>query len=136
MAMRSHTCASRKRQGAQGFHYTRGIEHWATIQRPTDERYHDQEELEDKIAVLLGGRAAEHVVFDHFSTGAADDLAKADIARSMVTRYGMDRELGHVAYDRERALPCSKQPSGRILERNYSEATAQQIVLNCSSHHR
>ena len=55
------------------------------------------------MAVLLGGRAAEYIVFHHLSTGAADDLVKAtDIARSMVLRYGMDQELGHVAYERER----------------------------------
>lgn len=103
-----------------------------TIQRPTDERYlMTREELENKIAVLLGGRAAEHVVFDHFSTGAADDLAKVtDIARSMVTRYGMDRELGHVAYDRERgSFLAPNSPPGGILERSYSEATAQQIDI-------
>lgn len=55
-------------------------------------------ELERKIAVLLGGRAAEKLVFGELSTGAADDLAKAtDIARDMVTRYGMDERLGYIA---------------------------------------
>jgi cell division protease FtsH len=50
--------------------------------------------------VLLGGRAAEKLVFGHLSTGAADDLAKvSDIARDMVTRYGMDETLGYVAYE-------------------------------------
>ena len=50
-----------------------------------------REELEDKMAVLLGGRAAEHLAFGHLSTGAADDLHRASgIARSMVTRYGMN----------------------------------------------
>ena len=53
--------------------------------------------------VLLGGRAAEKLVFDHLSTGAADDLAKVtDIARDMVTRYGMVEELGYVAYEAQR----------------------------------
>lgn len=53
--------------------------------------------------VLLGGRAAEKLVFGHLSTGAADDLAKiTDIARDMVTRYGMDESLGYVAYETER----------------------------------
>ena len=52
-----------------------------------------REELENKMAVLLGGRAAELIVFGHLSTGAADDLAQVtDIARGMVTRYGMSRE--------------------------------------------
>jgi cell division protease FtsH len=75
-----------------------------TIQRPTEDRFlMTREELENRMTVLLGGRAAEYVFFGHLSTGAADDLAKAtDIARSMVLRYGMDRDLGHVAYERER----------------------------------
>ncbi|WP_438264057.1 ATP-dependent zinc metalloprotease FtsH [Aquibaculum sediminis] len=102
-----------------------------TIQRPTDERYlMTREELENKIAVLLGGRAAERLIFGHLSTGAADDLAKAtDIARSMVTRYGMEDSLGHVAYDRERSSYLGQpggQPGG-LLDRSYSEATARQI---------
>ncbi len=59
-----------------------------------------REELERKVMVLLGGRAAEKLVFGQLSTGAADDLAKVtDIARDMVTRYGMDESLGYVAYD-------------------------------------
>src|SRR5437660_3771159 len=76
-----------------------------TIQRPTEDRYlMTREELDNKMAVLLGGRAAEHLVFGHLSTGAADDLAKTtDIARSMVMRYAMVEGLGHVAYEEERA---------------------------------
>ena len=77
-----------------------------TIQRPTEDRFlMTRAELENKMAVLLGGRAAELLVFDHFSTGAADDLRRVtDIARSMVTRYGMSEALGSVAYDREPGL--------------------------------
>jgi cell division protease FtsH len=72
-----------------------------TLQRPTEDRFlMTREELEHKIMVLLGGRAAEKLVFGHLSTGAADDLAKVtDIARDMVTRYGMVESLGHVAYE-------------------------------------
>ena len=75
-----------------------------TIQRPTEDRFlMTREELENKIAVLLGGRAAEKIIYDHVSTGAADDLVKAtDIARAMVARYGMDEDLGHVSYDTDR----------------------------------
>jgi cell division protease FtsH len=75
-----------------------------TIQRPTEDRFlMTEEELENRMAVLLGGRAAEYIFFHHLSTGAADDLVKAtDTARSMVLRYGMDKDLGHVAYERER----------------------------------
>jgi cell division protease FtsH len=74
-----------------------------TIQRPTEDRFlMTRQELEDKMAVLLGGRSAELIVFGHLSTGAADDLRRVtDIARSMVTRYGMTERLGSVAYERD-----------------------------------
>lgn len=75
-----------------------------TIQRPTEDRYlMTQAELERKICVLLGGRAAEKLMLGHVSTGAADDLAKAtQIAREMVMRYGMDEALGCVSHDSNR----------------------------------
>ncbi|MBI2319805.1 MAG: ATP-dependent metallopeptidase FtsH/Yme1/Tma family protein [Betaproteobacteria bacterium] len=99
-----------------------------TIQRPTEDRYlMTREELENKIAVLMGGRAAEKLVFAKLSTGAADDLAKAtDIARAMVMRYGMHDALGLVTYEEERRsfLPGSAVPPG---ERRYSEETAREI---------
>ncbi len=100
-----------------------------TIQRPTEDRYlMTREELENKIAVLLGGRAAERLVFGHISTGAADDLAKAtDIARAMVMRYGMDEGLGHAAYDRERAPLLGGQQEFLPGPRQFSEATAERI---------
>ena len=98
-----------------------------TLQRPTEDRFlMTREELENKMAVLLGGRAAEEVVFDHLSTGAANDLAKVtEIARSMVMRYGMVKSLGHVAYEEERPpFLGGPLPSGH---REYSEATAREI---------
>jgi len=100
-----------------------------TIQRPTEERYlMTREELENKMAVLLGGRAAESLIFEHLSTGAADDLSKAtDIARSMVTRYGMDEKLGHVTYDTEPRSFLDVQQRPTMLERQYSEDTAREI---------
>ena len=72
-----------------------------TIQRPTEDRYlMSREELENRMAVLLGGRAAETIVFGELSTGAADDLQKVtDIARAMVTRYGMVEKLGQVTFE-------------------------------------
>jgi cell division protease FtsH len=75
-----------------------------TIQRPTEDRFlMTREELEHKIMVLLGGRAAEKIVFGHLSTGAADDLAKVtDIARDMITRYGMDESIGFVSWEPQR----------------------------------
>jgi cell division protease FtsH len=90
-----------------------------TIQRPTEDRFlMTKEELDNRMAVLLGGRAAEYIFFHHLSTGAADDLVKAtDTARSMVLRYGMDKDLGHVAYERERppilGMPAQPNPYAR-----------------------
>jgi cell division protease FtsH len=100
-----------------------------TISRPTEDRYlMTREELEAKIAVLLGGRAAEKLVFDHLSTGAADDLAKAtDIARAMVTRYGMDEDLGHAAYDKQESRFLGDGQQASALTRTYSESTAERI---------
>ncbi len=99
-----------------------------TIQRPTEDRFlMTREELESKMAVLLGGRAAEHLVFRHLSTGAADDLAKVtDIARSMVMRYGMEESLGHVAYQAERPAFLA---TAEVMPRNrdFSEETARDI---------
>jgi cell division protease FtsH len=99
-----------------------------TLQRPTEDRFlMTREELEHKMAVLLGGRAAEQVAFGHLSTGAADDLVKAtDIARSMVMRYGMDDRLGHIAYDDERPAMLGV-PGNENRPRNYSETTAREI---------
>ena len=100
-----------------------------TIQRPTEDRYlMVREELENKMTVLLGGRAAEHVVFGRLSTGAADDLVKAtDIARSMVAQYGMGDKLGHVSYDRPPS-PFLDVPGAMLApDRRYSEETAREI---------
>ncbi|WP_423820650.1 ATP-dependent zinc metalloprotease FtsH [Salinisphaera sp. SPP-AMP-43] len=99
-----------------------------TLQRPTEDRFlMTREELENKIAVLLGGRAAEKLIFDHLSTGAADDLAKAtNLARSMVARYGMDEQLGYVTYDNEQPSFLSPNPTG-MNERAFSEHTANAI---------
>ncbi|EKQ3342838.1 ATP-dependent metallopeptidase FtsH/Yme1/Tma family protein [Escherichia coli] len=75
-----------------------------TLQRPTEDRFlMTRTDLEHKIAVLLGGRAAEKLVFGELSTGAADDLARAtDIARDMITRFGMDEGLGYIAFEAQR----------------------------------
>jgi cell division protease FtsH len=98
-----------------------------TIQRPTEDRFlMTRAELENKMAVLLGGRASEEIIFSHLSTGAADDLAKVtDIARSMVMRYAMVEALGPVAYEEERPpFLGGPLPQGH---REYSEATAREI---------
>ena len=97
------------------------------IQRPTEDRYViTRAELEARMAVLLGGRAAEWIVFHHLSTGASDDLRRVtDIARSMVTQYGMSADLGHVTYERDQRsmLGGIAMPA----ERAYAEVTAAVI---------
>ena len=101
-----------------------------TIQRPTEDRFlMTRAELDNKMAVLLGGRAAETIVFGELSTGASDDLAKVtDIARSIVTRYGMSEELGLVSYEKNQRSFLGDMPGAPpYTERSYSEATAREI---------
>jgi cell division protease FtsH len=101
-----------------------------TIQRPTEDRFlMTREELENKMAVLLGGRAAEWIVYGHLSTGAADDLVRVtDIARAIVTRYGMTARLGHVALERERRSILGYEGAiSEHRERAYSEDTATAV---------
>ncbi len=98
-----------------------------TQQQPTEDRYLlTRSELNDRLAVFLGGRVAEELVFNEISTGAQNDLQRAsDIARAMVTEYGMSDLLGLVSYERPRQamfLPESFSPG-----KNYSEAKASQI---------
>jgi cell division protease FtsH len=99
-----------------------------TLQRPTEDRFlMTKEELEHKIAVLLGGRAAEKLIFNHLSTGASDDIARAtDIARNMVTRYGMDPNIGFVVYEENQPSFLGQQGHG-INGCQISDSTAQQI---------
>ncbi len=101
-----------------------------TIQRPTEDRFlMTREELENKMAVLLGGRAAEWIVYRHLSTGAADDLVRVtDIARAIVTRYGMSEKLGHVALEKDRrSFLATDQPYYGPQERSYSDETAAAV---------
>jgi cell division protease FtsH len=98
-----------------------------TLQVPTEDRYlMNKTELLNKIATLLGGRAAEEIVFQDISTGAHNDLAKAtDIARSMVKEYGMSSKVGQVYFARERkARFVDVGIEGAV---DYSEATAELI---------
>jgi cell division protease FtsH len=101
-----------------------------TIQRPIEDRFlMTREELHKKMTVLLGGRAAEWIVFRHLSTGAADDLARVtDIARAMVTRYGMSETLGHAALEKDARSFLSPGPAlDGMRERPYSDETAREI---------
>jgi cell division protease FtsH len=99
-----------------------------TIQRPTEDRFlMSRAELENKMAVLMGGRAAEILIFGEVTTGAADDLVKvSDIARSMVTRYGMSDQLGQMTYEEQRQSFLG-QTQFTAQERQYSEDTAREI---------
>lgn len=99
-----------------------------TIQRPIEDRFlMTRRELEDKMAVLLGGRAAESLVFGEVSTGAADDLAKVtNIARSMVMRFGMDDTLGNVAYEHPQSTLLGTELAVPQVK-EYSEDTARSI---------
>jgi cell division protease FtsH len=98
-----------------------------TQQQPTEDRYlMTRSELLDRLAVLLGGRVAEELVFQEISTGAQNDLQRAsDIARSMVTEYGMSDRLGLVSY--ERPHQAMFLPEGLSPGKNYSETKASQI---------
>jgi cell division protease FtsH len=99
-----------------------------TLQLPTEDRYLlTRTELENRIAVLLGGRAAEELVFGEASTGAADDLQKATIiAKRMVKDYGMSETLGTVALDQS-VKPTFMPTSESYSAATYSEKTAQDI---------
>jgi len=100
-----------------------------TLQLPTEDRYLlTQEELLDRLAVLLGGRVAEEITFKEVSTGGQNDLQRAtDIARRMVKEYGMSEALGPLTYEPERtALFLPGAPSLRG-QREYGEETAQTI---------
>jgi cell division protease FtsH len=99
-----------------------------TQQLPTDDRYlMMKSELEDKLCVLLGGRVAEEILFDDVSTGAQNDLQRAtDIARSMVTEYGMSEKLGLRTFEKERRA-AFMDTTGASIPRDYSEDKAKQI---------
>ncbi|MBN2124222.1 MAG: ATP-dependent zinc metalloprotease FtsH [Deltaproteobacteria bacterium] len=100
-----------------------------TMQVPTEDRFlMKRTELLNKIATLLGGRAAEEIILGDISTGAHNDLSKAtDIARSMVTEYGMSEKIGQVYFSREKR-PLFLDPNmGMKGDAEYSEETARLI---------
>ncbi|MEW4457047.1 ATP-dependent zinc metalloprotease FtsH [Roseibium algicola] len=99
-----------------------------TMQRPTEDRFLlSSLDLENRMAVLMGGRAAEEIAFNEISTGASDDLQKVtEVARDMVMRYGMDPDLGNRAYATQRQNFLG-QPAGDVAE--VSEQTQREIDL-------
>lgn len=88
-----------------------------TMQRPTEDRFLlSTQDLENRMAVLMGGRAAEEIVFGEISTGASDDLQKVtEVARDMVMRYGMEANLGNRAYATQRQNFLG-QPAGDVAD--------------------
>jgi cell division protease FtsH len=100
-----------------------------TLQRPTEDRYlMTKQELLDKVAVLLAGRATEEIIFSEVSTGAHDDLSKAtDIARSMVKELGMSEKLGQITYEKDRRSMFLDTPAAAFPSRDYSDETARDI---------
>ena len=102
-----------------------------TLQMPVEDRYlMTEEELLGKIDVLMGGRAAEDIIFGKISTGAANDLTKAtDIARRMITDYGMSGRFRNIALTQRGAgmMGNQHQPQEPMFHREYSEATQQYI---------
>ena len=101
-----------------------------TLQLPTEDRFlMTKSELENRIAVLLGGRVAEELIFNQASTGARDDLVKAtDIAKSMVKAYGMSDKLGKVSFDRNQQ-PLFLQNGQGSAHADYSDDIARDIDL-------
>ncbi|MCY6379671.1 ATP-dependent zinc metalloprotease FtsH [Hoeflea prorocentri] len=101
-----------------------------TLQRPTEDRFLiTTDELKSRMTVLLAGRAAEDLVFGEISTGAADDLAKAtDVARQIVTRFGMWEKTGQAVLEEQRASYLGDNALS-MRPREYSEATAREVDL-------
>ncbi|MDR4497455.1 MAG: ATP-dependent zinc metalloprotease FtsH [Candidatus Scalindua sp.] len=101
-----------------------------TLQLPTEDRYlMTREELIDRISVLLGGRAAEDLIFSEASTGSQNDLEKAtEIAKKMVKYYGMSDKLGIVTFEQENRSVFFPGNFG-TTKNEYSEETAREIDL-------
>ncbi|EJM59897.1 ATP-dependent metalloprotease FtsH [Pseudomonas sp. GM50] len=101
-----------------------------TLQRPTEDHFVIScQTLKDRIVVLMAGRAAEYLAYGQISTGAADDLGRAtDIARQLITRFGMSAELGQSVLERQNATYLGDRMA-TLGEKDYSEQTAREIDL-------
>ncbi|MCB0175941.1 MAG: cell division protein FtsH, partial [Anaerolineae bacterium] len=105
----------------------RGVAGGYVISLPDEDRYlENQRRFEAELAAILGGRAAEEVIFEEVTTGASDDLNKATkLARAMVTQYGMSKKLGPLMFGEKDELVFLGKEIGE--QRNYSEEIARQI---------
>lgn len=101
-----------------------------TLQRPTEDHFLIScQTLKDRIVVLMAGRAAEDLVYGQISTGAADDLGRAtDIARQLITRFGMSPELGQSVLEKQTPTYLGDRMA-TMGEKDYSEQTAREIDL-------
>ncbi|UVM48459.1 ATP-dependent zinc metalloprotease FtsH [Pseudomonas sp. B21-015] len=101
-----------------------------TLQRPTEDHFLIScQTLKDRIVVLMAGRAAEDLVYGQISTGAADDLVRAtDIARQLITRFGMSPELGQSVLEKQTSTYLGDRMA-TMGEKDYSEQTAREIDL-------
>ncbi len=106
---------------------SRGMAGGYTLILPEEDRYvRQRSKMEDDMAAMLGGRAAEELVFEEVSTGAANDLEKiTKMARAMVMRYGMSKKLGPLVYGKKEELVFLGKDIGE--QRDYSEALAEEI---------
>jgi len=106
---------------------SRGMALGYTMPLPEDDRYlMARSKFEDELAGLLGGRAAEELIFDDVTTGAANDLERATkLARKMITEYGMSERLGPLTFGRKEELVFLGREIGE--QRNYSEEVARAI---------
>jgi cell division protease FtsH len=105
----------------------RGMAGGYTLSLPNDDRYlKNQRKFEADMAALMGGRAAEEIVFEEATTGASNDLDRATkMARAMVTRYGMSEKLGPLMFGEKEEMVFLGKEIGE--QRNYSEEIARQI---------
>jgi len=106
---------------------SRGMALGYTMNLPTEDRYlQSKTEFDDKIAAMLGGNVAEQLVFGDTTTGASNDIEKAtDLARKMVTRFGMSESLGTVTLGRQDEMIFLGREMSE--QKNYSDAIAQRI---------
>jgi cell division protease FtsH len=126
-----HTMVARLIPGTDPVHKVsiipRGMALGVTLQLPTADRYsYDREHLLNNIAILLGGRAAEEIALNHMTTGAGNDLERAtNLARKMVTEWGMSDKLGPLAYGKkEEQIFLGREIA---QHRDFSEQTALEI---------